>query len=193
VSAFLGQWGLQPEQVRAGAAETAIEAAIAGPRSADLLLVSGGASVGEQDFTRSLFERLGFRVHLCGTNTRPGKPLIFATRGDAVAFGLPGNPLAHFVGLNLFVRAALEKLAGLPEKRVFNPGVLAEDLKSDGHPRETLWPARLRFANGPCELTPLRWSSSGDLTCLAAANALMRVPPRCRLLPAGSPVLFALT
>jgi len=197
VRAFLGQWGIEPEQVRTGDDQVDIESAVTRPTTPlavpDLLLVSGGASVGEQDCTGALFDGLGYRIHLRRTNTRPGKPLIFATHGHTLAFGLPGNPLAHFVCLNLFVRAALDRLAGLDQETVFTAGVLAGELNLDGNSRETLWPARVRVAGGRCELAPLRWSSSGDLTCLATADALLRVPPGCRMLPAGSVVSFVST
>jgi molybdopterin molybdotransferase len=198
VRAFLGRFDLDPVQLRVAedhrAALKRIAAALAAHGSGaavDLLLVSGGASVGEHDFTRALFEDLGYRVLLCRTNTRPGKPLIFATRGGALAFGLAGNPLAHFVCLNLFVRAALEKWAGLPDREMFGPGVLAQELRSDGNMRETLWPAHAEAGPHGLQATPLRWRSSGDLTSLATANALLRVPPGCRSLPADSDVALA--
>jgi molybdopterin molybdotransferase len=197
VRAFLQQSGVETTPLRVpedlSQAEAAIRQHAAACGAPDLLLVSGGASVGEHDFTRRLFERLGWRVHLAKTNTRPGKPLILATREDSLAFGLPGNPLAHFVCLNLFVHAALDRLAGLPERDLFTPAVLAMELASDGNSRETLWPAVACHTRGPVEITPLRWSSSGDLTCLARANALLRVPAGATRLAAGSPVTFAST
>jgi len=194
VRAFLQQWDIEPVQLRVPEDETAAESAIRNaPSTIDLLLISGGASVGEHDFTRRLFERLGWRVHLARTNTRPGKPLILATREHGLAFGLPGNPLAHFVCLNLFVRAALDRLAGLSDRELFTPAVLAVELASDGSARETLWPAVVSHANARIEITPLRWSSSGDITSLARANALLRVPAGATRLAAGSPVTFAST
>jgi molybdopterin adenylyltransferase len=192
VRAFLGQWGITPEQLRVGEDRAAIEAAISTPRSplaaTDVLLISGGASVGEHDFTRGLLEQFGFTVHVNKAATRPGKPLIVAQRGRTLAFGLPGNPLAHFVCLNLFVRAAVEKLLGLPERDAFSTAVLAANLDGDGNARETLWPAQVRGESGRMLATPLRWSSSGDLTCLAMANALLRVAPGTGLLLAGAEV-----
>ena len=197
VRAFFEQWGATPVQVRVGEGRAAIEAAIANSRwpvaECDVVLISGGASVGEHDFTRSLLEQFGFTVHVSKAATRPGKPLIVARRGQTVAFGLPGNPLAHFVCLNLFVRAALERILGLPERDPFTMAVLAEDLDGDGNARETLWPAEVRCEDRRLLATPLRWSSSGDLTCLATANALLRVAPGTGLLLAGSEIPFATT
>lgn len=197
VRAFFEQWGVTPVQWRVGEDRAAIEAAIANSRlpiaETDVLLVSGGASVGEHDFTRGLLEQFGFTVHVSKAATRPGKPLIVAQRGRTVAFGLPGNPLAHFVCLNLFVRAALEKMLGLPERNPYSTAVLAANLDGDGNARETLWPAQVRCEAGRMLAVPLRWSSSGDLTCLAAANALLRVAPGTGLLLAGTEIPFATT
>jgi molybdopterin molybdotransferase len=155
----------------------------------DVILISGGASVGDKDFTRPLLEWLGFEIVFSRTNIRPGAPLIFGVNGNRIAFGLPGNPLSHFVCFHLFVAAALNRLLGAgPEK--FLSGVLAEKLEDRPNPRETLWPARLALRNGRSELTPLRWSSSGDVTCLAKTNALIRVPANCGTLAAGAMVEF---
>ncbi len=142
---------------------------------ADLVLVSGGASVGDQDFTRPLLERLGFEIVFSQVNVRPGKPLIFGVNGTRLAFGLPGNPLAHFVCFHFAVATALARLSGAAAPQ-FLRGRLAAKLDDTACPRETLWPARLEWNDGLPRLHPLAWASSGDVTCLAAANTLMRVP-----------------
>ncbi len=194
VRAFLGQWGIIPEQRRVAEDAERIKSEIQNPQSQnenlDLLLVSGGASVGDHDFTRRRLEESGFTVLISKTTARPGKPLILAQRGNTLAFGLPGNPLAHFVCLNLYVRAALEGFAGQATRTAFTPGVLAADLPAGGNPRETFWPARWSLQDGSATLTPLRWSSSGDLTSLSAANALIRVRAGPEQLPCGKRVEF---
>ena len=150
---------------------------------ANLFLISGGASVGEKDFTRPLLEWLGFEIVFSQVNVRPGKPLIFGTTGNRVAFGLPGNPLSHFVCFHFAVAAALATLTGEIAPS-FRRGQLAVPLDDAACPRETLWPARLDWMG----LHPLPWASSGDVTCLAEANALVRVPPNCPSLAAGAAV-----
>ena len=157
--------------------------------NADLLLVSGGASVGDKDFTRPLLEWLGFEVVFSPVNVRPGKPLIFGVNGARVAFGLPGNPLSHFVCFHFAVATALAKLTGATEPK-FLRGKLAAALDDAASPRETLWPARLEFVGGEQRLFPLTWASSGDVTCLATANALLRVPANCASLAAGAAIEF---
>ena len=160
----------------------------------DLLLVSGGSSVGEKDFTRPLLEWLDFEIVFSQINVRPGRPLIFgvgAACEDArptIAFGLPGNPLSHFVCFQLFVATALAKLVGA-EPKTFRRGWLAAKLNDSPNPRETLWPARWE----PAGLHPLKWASSGDVTCLAETNALIRVPANSGAIEAGVEVEFLLT
>jgi len=157
--------------------------------NADLILVSGGASVGDNDFTRSLVEWLGFQIAISGVAVRPGRPMIFGVDGRRVAFGLPGNPLAHFVCYHLFVGTALAKMNGLEPKR-FLRGRMAARLPDTPNSRETLWPARCEPENGELQLQPLNWSSSGDVTCLSRANALIRVPPSRGALDVGAEVDF---
>jgi len=153
--------------------------------NANVILVSGGASVGDKDFARPMLQWLGFEIVFSQVNVRPGRPLIFGVDGSRMAFGLPGNPLSHFVCFHLFVATALAKLVG-EEPREFQRCALAAHLEDAPCPRETLWPAR-RDSPG---LHPLRWSSSGDITCLAETNALIRVPANRGSIGAGTEADF---
>jgi molybdopterin molybdotransferase len=156
---------------------------------ADVLLISGGASVGEKDFTRALLEQFGFEIVFSQINLRPGRPLIFGVTGSRVAFGLPGNPLSHFVCFHFAVATALAGLTG-GEPPEFLCGQLGEKLDDNLCPRETLWPARWEWYDATPQLRPLAWASSGDITCLAMANALVRVPANCAALDNGAKVDF---
>jgi molybdopterin molybdotransferase len=139
-------------------------------------LISGGASVGEKDFTRVLLEELGFEIIFNRVKLRPGAPLIFGVNGARVAFGLPGNPLSHFVCFHFAVAAAIAKMTcDVPAK--FLRGQLADKLSDAFCARETLWPAQFKFSENDWKLSPLNWKSSSDVTCLAETNALVRVPP----------------
>jgi molybdopterin molybdotransferase len=194
VRAFLKQWGIAPEQERVGEDEEAIWRTLEDRTGrVDLLLVSGGASVGEHDFTRRLLERAGFDIRVSRTNARPGKPLIIAQRGRNLAFGLPGNPLAQFVCLNLYVRTALEAWSGQTSRSGFGKGILKDDLEPGATKRETFWPAYCQIRDGRPEASPLRWSSSGDLTALCSANALIHVARGKQKLPSGSEIEFIST
>lgn len=150
----------------------------------DLLLISGGASVGDYDFGAEALRRCGFTIHFDKVNLRPGKPLTFATRGRQLAFVIPGNPVSHFVCFHVAIRLALELLRGQPPAWDFLDLELSggETLRPD--PRETYWPARVRAEAGRLVVTPRRWSTSGDTFSLAGTNSLVRVndsPPAGRV------------
>jgi len=140
---------------------------------ADLLLISGGASVGAYDGTMEILKRLGFVVHCSKVKSRPGKPLIFATRGACAAFGLPGNPLSHFVCFHLFVRRALDVMSCRAPQRTISVRIDGEPPQPD--PRETWWPAKVRAEKGLLMAKAIPWKDSSDLTGLAPANALLRI------------------
>ncbi len=140
----------------------------------DLILVSGGSGPGEQDHTATAFEDSGFEIHISGVNSRPGKPLIFATRGHQAAFGLPGNPLSQWVCFQVFVRVALAAWNGLPAAELIaadcDRGESWECSGGDGRPTWT--PARAAHDQGRIHVHPLPWQHSADLLPLASANAL---------------------
>lgn len=147
----------------------------------DLLLISGGASVGAYDCTAAALERSGFTIHCRKVRSRPGKPLIFAMRGPIVAFGLPGNPLSHFVCFHLFVQRALAQLSAAESPRLIR-AVLEGESRVKSNPRETWWPCRLRFSeDGALTAQPLPWRDSSDLTTLANTNGLIRIRPEASL------------
>lgn len=154
----------------------------------DLLLVSGGASVGDYDFGKKLLAALGFQTLFTALKLRPGKPLVFATRGGQGAFILPGNPVSHFVTLNVAVRLALEQLTGAEAGWSFAKIKLAgsPDFRADG--RDTFCPARVGILNGELVVHPLRWQSSGDVTGLTGANALIQLAAGTPAPENGQPV-----
>ncbi len=168
VAAWARRRGLCLGQKRVGEDAAALRQAIEGRR--DLLLISGGASVGGHDCTAEVLEAVGFELLVTKVAVRPGKPLIVARRGDEWAFGLPGNPLSHFVCLHVFVDAALSAVRGGFGAPVLRQGPVVDAVA--GNARETWWPA-VEEREG---LRPLPWTSSGDLTPLASADALVRVP-----------------
>ena len=168
VAAWARGRGLRIRQKRVAEDADALRHAIEGRR--DLLLVSGGASVGGHDCTAEVLEAAGFDIQVTKVAVRPGKPLIVARRGPEWAIGLPGNPLSHFVCLHVFVDTALAAMRGGPCRPMLRKGRVLAAI--EGNPRETWWPG-VEEREG---LRPLAWASSGDLTALAAADALARVP-----------------
>jgi molybdopterin molybdotransferase len=162
----------------------------------DLVLVSGGSGQGTYDFSAELFRHLGAAIHFREVNVRPGKPLIFGTvsreRASQIIFGLPGNALSHFVCFHLFVRRALDRLLARPAPTA-TQGFLAESMPDTLNARETWWPAQASLSQGRLECRALPWKSSGDITRLPAANALMQVPASTSHLAAGTRVDLLLT
>ncbi len=156
--------------------------------SFDLLLVSGGASVGDYDFGKRLLTTLGFQIHFEKVKLRPGKPTIFATRGAQAAFILPGNPVSHFVVLHVAVRLALEMFAGTTASWPLAKARLGEVFDYRADERETFWSARVAIENGELVARALRWQSSGDVTGLASVNALLRFTDASRMPQVGSAV-----
>jgi molybdopterin molybdotransferase len=139
----------------------------------DMLLISGGASMGAYDSSVQILRRLGFAIHCSKVRSRPGKPLLFATREGCVAFGLPGNPLSHFVCFHLFIRRAFDIMSGRVPQRTIRVHIDGDRPPSD--PRETWWPACIRAEGGSLIAKALPWKDSSDITGLAPANALLRV------------------
>ena len=141
----------------------------------DLLLISGGASVGDYDFGKRVLAEQGFALRFTAVNLRPGKPLVFAMRGRRAAFVIPGNPLSHFVCWHVVIQAAIEAMVrgaamlSLAEVELCESGLA-------GHARETWWPAEIKVSGGRIFAKPLKWQSSGDLTGLPGIRALLRVP-----------------
>jgi len=168
VAAWAKSRGLRLAQRRIGENTDDLRLAIEGRR--DLLLVSGGASVGRHDCTADVLASAGFEILVRAVSVRPGKPLIVGRRHDAWAFGLPGNPLSHFVCLNVFVDAALGAMRGEKAMPVLWQGCVKSPIA--GNARETWWPS-IDEGQG---IRPLAWRSSGDMTAIAAANCLVRVP-----------------
>lgn len=160
-----------------------LHSAVAG-FTGDLLLISGGSGPGDHDHTGSALREAGYTIHVSRINSRPGRPLIFATRGCQVAFGLPGNPLSHWVCFHAFVTRALARFEGRDIPTLINAH-LTEQLPSGGDGRRTWTPARRQYRDGMLYVEPLGWQHSGDLTPLASADALLmdRQDPATHLIP----------
>jgi molybdopterin molybdotransferase len=138
----------------------------------DLLLISGGSGPGDHDHTRAALELAGFTIRASRINSRPGKPLIFATRSGQVAFGLPGNPLSHWVCFQAFVARALSLLEGKSSPELIGARCVTPP-GAGGDGRRTWTPARRRFRDGHLFVEPLEWKHSGDLSPLVAADAVL--------------------
>ena len=110
--------------------EEALREALERGLAADVLVTSGGVSVGEHDLVRAVERELGVEEIFWRVSIKPGKPVSFGVRGDTLVFGLPGNPVSALVGCELFVKPALRALQGIPDPLPrFEPGRLAAALR----------------------------------------------------------------
>ncbi|QIG80433.1 molybdopterin molybdotransferase MoeA [Stakelama tenebrarum] len=140
---------------------------------ADLLVTSGGASVGDHDLVRPALEAVGARMDFWRIALRPGKPMMAGTLGDAVVIGLPGNPVSAFVTTMLFVRPAVCAMAGAADPQPpTRPAVLGEPLAANG-PRTDYMRAQL--VDGRVHVADTQDSSM--LRTLARADCLVVRPP----------------
>lgn len=150
----------------------------------DLVVTSGGVSVGEMDFVKSALEATGGEVQFWKVAIKPGRPFVFGCRKDKLLFGLPGNPVSAFVTFLLLVRPALLRWQGaLNISPGSSPGLLAEPLANPGARRHFM---RVRVdAKG--EVYSAGVQASHVMSSLAAANGLVDVSPKTSL-PAGTRV-----
>jgi molybdopterin molybdotransferase len=155
--------------------------------AADVLILSGGVSAGNYDFVPDVLRDLGVQAHFHKVRMKPGKPLLFGTRGPTLVFGLPGNPVSSYVCFELFVRPALRKLSGYAiTGPAFGETPLAADLKTRND-RPTYLPGRMEVTADGTRVRAAAWFGSADLRALVSADALIRVPPGDVALSAGTP------
>jgi molybdopterin molybdotransferase len=152
----------------------------------DLILSSAGVSVGAFDFVKQVIESNG-SMDFWRVNMRPGKPVAFGDYKDIPIIGLPGNPVSAFVGFEVFVRPALEKLGGLPGGSRKTVRVRCdEQIDSDG--RESYLRVQVHEENGAWVARLTGHQGSGNLHSLVQANALLIIPAGVKCVPAGQEV-----
>ncbi|HKN64381.1 MAG TPA: molybdopterin molybdotransferase MoeA, partial [Gaiellaceae bacterium] len=168
--------------------ETALRQALERGLAADVLVTSGGVSVGEHDLVRAAEQELGVREVFWRVSIKPGKPVSFGVRGDTLVFGLPGNPVSALVGCELFVKPALRALQGLAEPLPrFEPGRLLTALRRNEE-RDEFVRARSGLDGDALVLEPITGQESHMIVRSSAADALVHIPRGNGELAAGSSV-----
>jgi molybdopterin molybdotransferase len=146
-------------------------------KDSDVLIASGGVSMGDYDLVKICLKRLGAEFYFEKVALKPGKPLVFGRIGDTFIFGLPGNPVSAAVTFNLFVRSALLRMLGatkteLPTVRAF----LLDKVKPTKERRSYL-PGKLQYVDGRVEALKMKWGGSSDLVGFCSADCLIIAPP----------------
>lgn len=158
----------------------------------DVLVLSGGVSMGKYDLVETVLKDLGAEFYFDAVAIRPGKPAVFGRCRDALVFGLPGNPVSTMVTFELFVTPALDVLSGAPPRDL----PLAEAQLADAlHEKPGLThflPARVEWQGTTPQVKALRWQGSGDIVALAQANCFLVVPADRPEIPAGEAVSILL-
>lgn len=154
----------------------------------DVVITSGGVSMGVYDVTKSALHELGAEIFFERVALRPGKPTVFARLPNgALVFGLPGNPVSVAVTFNLFARTAMLAMQGVMDPALkYETAMLARGVKGNVE-RESYLPAQLT-TNDDGELIafPLKWGGSSDFVAFALTTALVIVPAGTRALEANS-------
>jgi molybdopterin molybdotransferase len=164
----------------------AIEEKITSGLAHDVLLITGGMSMGERDFVPGILRRLRGDLKITKLRIKPGKPFVFAQMpGGKFVFGLPGNPVSAFVCTVCLVSRLLMRMAGGPAAEPTRIAPLAQPLEASG-PRTFYQPA---IFDGRA-LGPLQWKGSADIFTLSRANSLLVRPENQPPQPAGAVIEF---
>jgi molybdopterin molybdotransferase len=143
----------------------------------DILVLSGGVSMGKYDLVEQVLADLGAEFHFTGVSIRPGRPAVFATCQNKLVFGLPGNPVSTMVTFELFVLPAIDVLnGGAPRPLPVFRAKLATQVRERG-PMTHFLPARIEWEGREARVTQLPWQGSGDIVALALANGFLIVSP----------------
>jgi molybdopterin molybdotransferase len=189
----LGQHGIAGELLgNAPDRPVELEHALSRGLSGDLLLITGGVSVGQYDLVREALIKSGMQPLFHGVAMKPGKPILAGRRGRCAVVGLPGNPLSAFVGFVVLVAPALRKLIG--RSRIENfalSATLAAPLRSKPG-RVTYHLCVARSVDGELRVTPTSSTGSGDVLALARANAFVVAGAQGGDYPNGSRVAVML-
>ena len=154
----------------------------------DLLVLSGGVSMGKYDLVESVLKGLGAEFYFDAVAIRPGKPVVFGRCGNTLILGLPGNPVSTMVTFQLLAIPAIDVLSGAEPRPL---PLLEATLQQSVKEKTTLahfLPARLEWSDEAPGVRVLRWQGSGDITALTRANCFLLLPADRQDISAGETV-----
>jgi molybdopterin molybdotransferase len=189
LAALVTEYGGEPVQLPiAPDEESKLTELIHEGLKADMLLLSGGVSMGKFDLVEQALKSLGAKFFFTGALIQPGKPVVFGEVGSIPFFGLPGNPVSVMVTFELFARQMVEALSGAkPERLQSAKAKLRKEFKTKTGLTRFL-PARLNGALDDPEVEVVPWQGSGDMLAAAKANCYLVVPPDREKLAKGEMV-----
>lgn len=155
----------------------------------DFVVLTGAVSEGRYDSVPDALARFEATPVFHKVTQRPGKPLYFATRGEQLIFGLPGNPLSCHLGFHRYVAPAARVFMHRPPDPLRSAGRLTEAFVMKG-PRTVFQLARADDANGEWQVRPLLGKGSADMYSASTANCVLRFEPESGTTPAGAAVSF---
>jgi len=156
----------------------------------DVVVTSGGVSMGVYDFTKAALKELGAEIFFERVALRPGKPTVFGRLpGGPLVFGLPGNPVSVSVTFCLFVLPAIQLMQGMNKPGLVEESAVLASPAKGAKERASYLPATLTAnPKGELMVEPLRWGGSSDFVAFARATALIIVPADVKFIEAGSVV-----
>ena len=161
-------------------------------RTHEVVIITGGVSVGRYDFVPEAIQRIGGKIRFHGVNMKPGRPQLYATRpGNRHAFGLPGNPVSVLTGFYEFALPALRRLGGAPASECHPMARLrlSAPARSKGNRASFVLARRVQTEEGPAA-APVTSAGSADLIAACGADGVIVIPEGTRKLPVGAMVEF---
>jgi molybdopterin molybdotransferase len=148
-----------------------------------MVLISGGVSMGDYDFVPQILKDLGVRLYFDEVAIQPGKPTVFGTRGNGLIFGMPGNPVSTFTVFEVFVKSVLYRLMGHEYTPILLKGVMKEDFRRERGTRTAYVPVKY---DNEGFVVSVEYHGSAHLASLSQANALLKVPTKVEEIVKGS-------
>jgi len=161
-----------------------LERSIKSALDADIIITSGGVSVGDKDFTKEAFSNLGMKLYFDKVDIKPGKPTAFGKIGETVIINLPGNPLASMVNYEIFIRAVIHKMSGA---NAYYHATIETEMKEDFTLRQGKYTVRLGTFDGKTFM-PLKQQLPGMVSPMQKADGMIITTPDVDLLQKGSKV-----
>lgn len=148
-----------------------------------MVLISGGVSMGDYDYVPGILKDLGVQLHFEKVAVKPGKPTVFGTRGDVLVFGLPGNPVSTFTVFEVFVKKVLYRLMGHEYSPLMLKGIMKKDFRRKRTERTAFVPVKY---DNDGSVAAVEYHGSAHLTALSQANAILKIPAGVGVVLEGS-------